>query len=417
MPGEDYECEISHSLGHKRYNIVARELANEGLKPGEEYSLSISTGDLDLTVNILLKAEASKDEFEMTLTWKKVEDAAQLQAISNLIDSFPPDRDYRIIRGRVLDHDNQPVPKAKIITEHLVYRYMFTSPEGRDSMSYLVLADDEGKFELRLIHNDEDWRQEIVLIARSENLKAARLVLDDQLGSGDINNVEISLPQPVELTVNFDLPIDDVIAPLKIFIESPETKYWETQVIQKSGQVCFPYLAPAKYLVSIHQMGNDCAAQVVDLGSGENQTLNFSSIQKAELTCEFICDQRPTKESHLEFSIESKQHSPFESYRGSKEDNFENYQCIELSPDRFEQVDDGRWKSDFPIKNVVGGYYEISISIYLPKSTDPSNWNRYLSREKSKTILVNGDPTNCEPIELEWQVDDGQTIWFTLRQK
>lgn len=416
VPNGDVQERIQHRLGHRTFNMVLRELVNQGLTLDRSVGLSIPVGDHLLDVEVSLFEQGGGNEPGMNFSWERTDEPKRLDALSELVGHFPPNRCYRAIRGCVVDHSGRPVVKAQVATQSSIERDMRTSPDGRLPIEYVTgqcLTDDQGKFELQLIENDDDWREEpTVLVALSEKLKVSSQRVEDSTGLEDIENVDFQLSAPGELLVKFDLEQDDVVAPIRLHLECVGIAYGETHLVQSSGEMKFSNLAPGTYLVSVHQMGDDLARQVVELKSNESVSVVFGKPQKLELQGEVICTSRPEEMPILEIGFKDKHESPFSSYRESEDGNYAS-KTIKVWPDFFEPVEDGRWKFAFPVRNLVGGIYEFKISLSESDFRESNGWKKYSFCQRSKVILINGDTPVFEPLDLEWTVDDTQT--FQLR--
>lgn len=420
LPSETDGKGITQRLGHRRFNMVLRELVKQGLTIDQTVVFSVPCDHETIDVEVALNDIVGDNEIELNFKWDRVTKPNRLKQISELVAKFPLDRDYRAVRGRVVDWNGQPVGNAEIVTQRLIDRSLRHSPSGRDPLGQMIggcLTNSRGEFELQLIHNDEHWREDgIEIIAISETVKGVWQQIDDETGMGDIENVEVQLPEPAELMVQFDLEQDDVVAPFQLHIEKIGRHYWESHFVQSSGEREFSNLAPGTYLVSIHQMSDDLARQIVELKSNETVVCKFAHPQKIELRGEIVCAQRPEGRSSLEFGIRSKHESPLGGFRESERGNFDD-QRIEVWPDLFQPTQDGRWSFTFPIRNLVGGFYEVKLSLEHTTTSCPSDWQKFACRERTKTILIVGDPPTCEPVDMIWKVDEEQTIRFRLTDR
>ena len=416
---DSYENQINlhHQLGYATFEVVLRELAKSGLSADHATTLAIPMVDDSLSVNVTLHPEKHISTW-IGLSWQTVDDAKNLLSLEELESSFPKTPNYRLIRGRVVDHLGEPVSGAWVVTENNILRYGCSTPEeGWNSAGQgRCLTNDNGEFELPLIQCDDGRRmgEGVVLVVQNAPVNGAWLKLDGPIGSKDINGVEIQLPKPAELIVQCELKeVDDVVAPLRLHIRSATHPATESRVVQATGETRFPNLTSGKWLVSIHQMGNDLARVVVDLNSASASTVLFDSTAKLNLIGELVYSEKPAEGSSLLIRFNNMHHSPFVSFRENENFNFDFSETIELDADKFEAVGD-QWKSEFVFKNVVGGIYELDVSTDRAWEDCNDGWKRDTTLTKRKVIQIEGNPPEFEPIDLEWEIE-GSKIQLSLK--
>ncbi len=420
---DDNATALLQRLGDSRFDVVLRELEKEGLSLSEPLALEIPTGEIStekesIVVDVSLTQQSGERSPMMKLSWRTVTDPTALAALKTLVASLAEDWEYKAVRGRVLDHHGQPVSDAVVFDAEETRRYTFIMPEGREPVCGIgPRTDEDGNFEMQIIQRDEDNRNEqegIVLAVQTEQLKGGHLKLEGPLGSADIEGIEIQLPQPTELVVNYDIAgVDDVVAPLKLYLESVEGDYWETVTIESTGETRFPNLAPGLWVVSIHQFANDLARRVVELTGAGSEAVSFTSAEKASMQCEVVCSSKPNKNTTVDVRLESKNRSPYESFREDEDANFEWVEQVEIESDQFEEHD-GQWRFAFPIRNLVGGLYELEVSVDRPEKENDNVWSEFRRQSKRKEVIIHGDTPKLDPVELEWKLDQHQTIRLTV---
>jgi protocatechuate 3,4-dioxygenase beta subunit len=412
----DNAVALLHRIGQTRFDVGFREFKDAGLSPGNAIVLEIPIGDESIAVDVSLIDQNDSSPM-MKLSWQTVTDPAAIAALETVDESFPEDHEYYVIRGQVLDHQGQPVSGAIVFDAEEARQFTFTSSEGRDPFCGIGPETDEaGNFEVQMIQANEDLRNEkagLVLAVQTDLVKGGCFKLDGPFCTADLEGIGIQLPPTTELVVQYDMTgVDDVVAPLKLHIESAEGNFWETVAIEATGETRFPNLTPGIWTISIHQFGNDLARQVVELTENESHAAKFVSVEKTTLQCEVVCSSKPKMNTTVNVRFESKCRSPYEPYREDEGENFDWLEQVEIEPDKFEEQN-GHWTYAFRIPNLVGGIYELEISVDSVEQGDNA-WSKYTSRSRSKELRIDGNSQQLKSVDLEWDLEEGQTIGLTV---